>query len=165
MAAIVRLARRACGERGAELIEMAIITPVLLLIMAAIFDFAMMFRSWEVVTNAAREGARIGVLPSYSAEDIRLRVREYMRVSGVAAECTMDPEDSCSTQVVDCHVCVETRTITLDSGGSVSTRVVTVSSRQRLPSLSVIGDFFGGNFNSINVRSASMMRNEVPAAP
>jgi Flp pilus assembly protein TadG len=164
MAAIVRFARRACGERGAELIEMAIVTPVLLLIMAAIFDFAMMFRSWEVVTNAAREGARIGVLPSYSAEDIRLRVREYMRVSGVAAECTMDPEDTCSVQVVDCHVCVQTQTVTLTSR-TVSTRVVTVSSRQRLPSLSVIGDFFGGNFNSINVASTSMMRNEVAAAP
>ena len=164
MAAIVRFARRAYGERGAELIEMAIITPVLLLIIAAIFDFAMMFRSWEVVTNAAREGARIGVLPSYNPEDIRLRVREYMRVSGVAAECTMDPEDTCTTQVVDCHVCVETRTVPL-STGSVSTRVITVSSRQRLPSLSVIGDFFGGNFNSINVRSSSMMRNEVPLAP
>jgi Flp pilus assembly protein TadG len=163
MAAIVRFARKACGERGAELIEMAIITPVLLLIIAAIFDFAMMFRSWEVVTNAAREGARIGVLPSYSAEDIRLRVREYMRVSGVAAECSVDV-DTCTTQVVDCHVCVETQTVALSSG-SVSTRVVTVSSRQRLPSLSVIGDFFGGNFNSINVASTSMMRTEVQAAP
>ena len=164
MAAIARLARRFRGERGAELIEMAIVTPVLLMIMAGIFDFAMMFRSWEVVTNAAREGARVGVLPAYSAEDIRLRVREYMRVSGVAAECTMDPEDSCTQSLSLCHVCVANQSVAL-SAGNVSTRVVTVSSRQQLPSLSVIGTFFGGNFTSVNVAGSSMMRTEVAAVP
>jgi TadE-like protein len=164
MAAIARLARRFRGERGAELIEMAIVTPVLLMIMAGIFDFAMMFRSWEVVTNAAREGARVGVLPAYSAEDIRLRVREYMRVSGVADECTMDPEDSCTQSLSLCHVCVLNQSVPL-SAGNVSTRVVTVSSRQQLPSLSVIGTFFGGSFSSVNVAGSSMMRTEVAATP
>jgi Flp pilus assembly protein TadG len=142
---------------------MALVTPVLLMIMAGIFDFAMMFRSWEVVTNAAREGARIGILQSYTAEDIRLRVREYMRVSGVAAECTVE-EDSCTPTVSVCHVCVQTQDVAL-TAGTVSTRMVTVSSTQQLPSLSVIGDFFGGNFDSINVASTSMMRNEVIASP
>ena len=70
MAAIVRFVRRARAERGAELIEMAIVTPVLLMIIAGIFDFGMMFRSYEVVTNAAREGARVGVLPGYDVPDV-----------------------------------------------------------------------------------------------
>ena len=30
------------------------------------FDFGFLFRNWEVVTNAAREGARVGVLPAYA---------------------------------------------------------------------------------------------------
>ena len=49
---------------------MAIVTPILLMIIAGIFDFGMMFRAWEVVTNAAREGARVGTLPGYTAQDI-----------------------------------------------------------------------------------------------
>jgi hypothetical protein len=36
-----------------------IVTPILLLSLAAIFDFAILFRAWNVVTNAAREGARV----------------------------------------------------------------------------------------------------------
>jgi prepilin peptidase CpaA len=39
--------RRFRSERGAELIEMMLVTPILLLIFAAIFDFAVMFRGWE----------------------------------------------------------------------------------------------------------------------
>ena len=140
---------------------MAIVTPVLLMIMAGIFDFGMLFRAWEVVTNAAREGARIGILGSYTAEDIRLRVEEYMQVSGVAASCSVE-EDSCTASVALCHVCVQSQTIAL-TGGTVETQVVTVSSRQQLPSLSVIGQFFGGSFSSVNIAGSSMMRNEVAA--
>ena len=69
MAAIRRLFRRLRDQSGAELIEMAIVTPILLMILAGIFDFGFLFRGWEVVTNAAREGARVGVLPSYDCED------------------------------------------------------------------------------------------------
>ena len=161
MAPIVRLTRRLARERGAELIELAIVTPVLMMILAGIFDFGMMFRAWEVVTNAAREGARVGSLPTYSAEDIRLRVQDYMAVSGITNSCSLE-EDTCSSSVALCHVCVGSDSVPL-SGGTVTTRVVTVSSRQPLPSLSVIGQFFGGNFTSVNVAGSSAMRTEVAA--
>ena len=168
MAAIARFVRRAGAERGAELIEMAIVTPVLLMIIAGIFDFGMMFRAWEIVTNAAREGARVGTLPGYSAEDIRLRVEEYMTVAGVTNTCGLNEPAggaSCGAPPATlCDVCVQTDTVAL-SAGTVGTRIVTVSSRQPLPSLSVIGTFFGGNFTSINVASASQMRTEVALTP
>ena len=48
-----RLAR---GERGAELIEFALVLPLLLLLVLGIVDFGFMFQRLEVVTNAAREG-------------------------------------------------------------------------------------------------------------
>lgn len=167
MAAIVRFVRRARAERGAELIEMAIVTPVLLMIIAGIFDFGMMFRAWEVVTNAAREGARVGTLPGYSAEDIRLRVQEYMTVAGVTNTCGLNDAGGApcgAPPATLCNVCVQTGTVAL-SAGTVGTRVVTVSSRQQLPSLSVIGTFFGGNFTSVNVAAASQMRTEVALTP
>ena len=165
MAAITQLIRRLHRERGAELIEMAMVTPILLMIMAGIFDFGMLFRSWEVVTNAAREGARVGTLPSYSAEDVRLRVQEYMAVSGITNACALEEPPSgtgCTQTLALCQVCVQSDTVALSSG-TIATRMVTVSTRQQLPSLSVIGTFFGGAFSSINVASTSEMRSEVAA--
>ena len=41
--------------------------PIFMFLIAGIFDFGMMFRTYEAVTNAAREGARVGVLPGYDA--------------------------------------------------------------------------------------------------
>ena len=46
-------------------LEFALCLPtILLVIVMGIFDFGLMFQHYEVVTNAAREGAsRVGVLP------------------------------------------------------------------------------------------------------
>lgn len=45
-------------ERGANLVELALILPFLLLLIAAIADFGRAFNSYIVIHNAAREGAR-----------------------------------------------------------------------------------------------------------
>jgi Flp pilus assembly protein TadG len=73
------LLRRGRGSRGAELIELALVLPILLLMFAAIVDFALMFQRYLVVNNAAREGARIAVLPNYTQADVISRVTQYVR--------------------------------------------------------------------------------------
>lgn len=157
----MKIPRRLRGCRGAELIEMAIITPVLMMIIAGIFDFGMMFRAWEIVTNAAREGARVGVLPAYTNDaDVIDRVEQYMAASGVTDTCTA----ACPPTGSICGVCVSTATVTT-TAGAFSARQVSVASRVQLPSLSVIAAFFGGSFSSVNVGSTSVMRAEVQAAP
>jgi Flp pilus assembly protein TadG len=55
------------------------VLPILLLVFAAIVDFAMMFQRYLTISNAAREGARIAVLPGYSQTDVENRVRDYVR--------------------------------------------------------------------------------------
>ena len=66
---------------------MALVTPIFLLLIAAMFDFGFLFRNWEVVTNAAREGARVGVLPAYTCDgttpDVKDRVDAYMAAAGI----------------------------------------------------------------------------------
>ena len=47
------------SERGAELIEFALVFPVLLMVVLGIVDFGFLFQRMEVVTYAAREGARL----------------------------------------------------------------------------------------------------------
>ena len=77
---VKRLLRRDGGsERGAELIELALVLPILLLMFAAIVDFALMFQRYLVLSNAAREGARIAVLPGYTQADVQNRVTDYVR--------------------------------------------------------------------------------------
>ena len=45
------------GERGAALVEFALALPMLLVVLAGIVDFGFVFQRYEVITNAAREGA------------------------------------------------------------------------------------------------------------
>lgn len=45
-------------ERGATLVEFALVTPVLLLALVACFDFTRALNAYVTVANAAREGAR-----------------------------------------------------------------------------------------------------------
>lgn len=71
------------SERGQAIIELALTLPLLLLIVLGVFDFGLMFQKYEVVTNAAREGARVGVLPDYTPADAALRAQQYMAVGGL----------------------------------------------------------------------------------
>jgi Flp pilus assembly protein TadG len=49
-------------ERGQSLVEMAVLVPILVLLVAIVIDAARAFDAYIVLTNAAREGARFGSL-------------------------------------------------------------------------------------------------------
>ena len=150
-----RLRTRARSERGAEIIELAIVTPIFAMLIAAMFDFGFLFRNWELVTNAAREGARVGVLPAYACDgsttDVEERVQAYMASSGIVDETSYDVEMAVEPVVT--------------AAGSFSACVVTVEMTQSLPSLSVFTSIFGNGMADIPVRAAAVMRTETQAAP
>ena len=50
---------RTNSERGAALLEVALTLPLLLLVAVGIFEFGRAYQTWQVLTNAAREGARL----------------------------------------------------------------------------------------------------------
>ena len=62
-------ARSWASERGAEVIEFAIVLPLLLLVVFGIVDFGFLFQRYVVLTNAAMEGARVRSLPGYDNAD------------------------------------------------------------------------------------------------
>lgn len=66
------------GERGAALLETAIALPMVLLVSVGIFEFGRAFQTWQVITNAAREGARVAVLPNPVAGSVETRVMSYL---------------------------------------------------------------------------------------
>ena len=49
-------------QAGTSVVEMAIVLPLLLLLVFAIGDFGIAYTRWNSLTNAAREGARMGVV-------------------------------------------------------------------------------------------------------
>jgi Flp pilus assembly protein TadG len=56
-----RTSRRRRAQLGQSLVEFALVVPLFLLIAMATVDFGWALRSWISATNAAREGARLGV--------------------------------------------------------------------------------------------------------
>lgn len=55
------------GEKGQNLVEFAMVVPIFLILVFAIVDFGMGFHAWITVTNAAREGARVGAVGADAA--------------------------------------------------------------------------------------------------
>jgi Flp pilus assembly protein TadG len=71
--------KRFRSQRGTALLETAITLPLVLLVCVAIFEFGRAYQTWQVMTNAAREGARVAVLPDSTDAQVTDAVRNYMK--------------------------------------------------------------------------------------
>jgi Flp pilus assembly protein TadG len=67
---------------------MAFTLPLLLLISLGIIEFGRAFQTWQILTNAAREGARVAVLPGMSDSMVTARVQEYIDAGVLDASVT-----------------------------------------------------------------------------
>lgn len=67
------------NQRGAALLETAITLPLVLLVTVSIFEFGRAYQTWQVLTNAAREGARIAVIAGHTDTQVNDAVRTYMQ--------------------------------------------------------------------------------------
>jgi hypothetical protein len=69
MAAASRAANSANRkEKGQSMVEFALVLPLFLIVMFIIADFGVGFSRWLVITNAAREGARLGTVGTELSE-------------------------------------------------------------------------------------------------
>ena len=132
-------------ERGSELVEFALVFPLLLMVVLAIVDFGFLFQRYEVVTNAAREGARVAVLPGYSSADIQNRVDSYATAGGLPYAPTVTVTDTSIT-----------------AGPTTwPAKTVSVAYGHQYVFLGGIASWFGGSFTSVTLTAASTMRTEV----
>jgi Flp pilus assembly protein TadG len=150
MAEVSRSRTRWSDESGAELIEFALALPLLLLVGFGIIDFGRLFQRYEVITNAAREGARVAILPGYAQADVVARVEQYLAASGLTA-----PHAAPSITVSPFAV------------GTLCTAVtsVTVTYPQTFSMVAGIAGYFGANglTNRSELTATAAMRNELPA--
>ena len=138
------------AERGSEMVELAIALPILLLVIAGIMDFGFLFERYEVVTNAAREGARMAVLTGYSCDntltsDVGSRVQDLLD----------DQRSGPDTPTVNCAISTQTLPSTL----TVQVATVTVQYPSTFlfigPIAALIG---GGSPGTVNLQAVSVMR-------
>lgn len=71
--------KRLRNQRGAALLETAITLPLVLLVCVSIFEFGRAYQTWQVLTNAAREGARVAILSESTDAQVTSAVRAYMQ--------------------------------------------------------------------------------------
>jgi Flp pilus assembly protein TadG len=147
--ASVNTARRLRSERGAELIEFALVLPLLLFIIMGLIDFGFLFQRFEVVTNAAREGARMAVLPGYVTADVTARVNSYVSSGGLATTST-NPS-----------VAVTNVTIPTGGGPVMQGKQVVVTYNSPYLFLGPLAGWFGGSFTSANLTGKAIMRDEL----
>jgi Flp pilus assembly protein TadG len=142
-----------CRDRddGAELIEMAIVLPLLLLLIMGIFDFGFLFQRYIVLTNAAAEGARVASLPGYTAADVTARVSAYAINSGVDG-----PVNTATLPVA----------LPGPDGATWPGSEVTVTHTYTMQYVGPIAGLFGAAPNgNITMTSRATMRHAVAAAP
>jgi Flp pilus assembly protein TadG len=135
-------------ERGAQLVEFAFVFPTLLLVMLGVFDVGFMMQRYEVLTNAAREGARVAILAGYTNTDVTSRVNAYLTAGGLPGTAA---------------VAIDAQTITV-GGQCITVRPVTVTYDYEFQFVGPIINFFGGSSLGTKTLSATAsMRSEFAA--
>lgn len=138
------------SERGAAIIETALTLPIVLLVCVGIFEFGRAYQTWQVMTNAAREGARVAVLPNPVAGATDARVREYLQLGGLNSDQSVG-------------VAVTPAEVSLGAAGAASASRVTVTYPfsfmvlQPVARLVVSGTMTGA---PITLTASATMRNE-----
>ena len=148
-------------ERGAALVELAMILPLLLVVTAGIVDFGFAFQRYEVIANAAREGARLASEPGYDAAAITARVRGYVKAALNLDDATLGLVMPPGTSV---NVANTSLTMPLAGGGTAalpSVRVDAFYHHQFMlmrPILGLINKSWG---QSITFQASAIMRSQV----
>ncbi len=69
------LQKTRCRERGQALIEFAFVMPLLVLILMGVFDLGGAIYAYNVVSSAAREGARYGIFNPSDSNGIQQQAK------------------------------------------------------------------------------------------
>jgi Flp pilus assembly protein TadG len=97
---INRLART--REAGTSIVEMTIVLPLLLILVFAIGEFGIAYTRWVSLTNATREGARVGVVFRNPCDSGTVDSEIIATVENFADSSGLDPATIITTPVGAC---------------------------------------------------------------
>ena len=123
---------------GQSLVEFALVLPVLMMILMGIIEFGRIWMSQNAVTNAAREGVRLGVLATADDSSVTSTANTYLSSAGLNTD-----EATITTANVGA------------SGAPGSEVSVTVEYDFRV----IVGDILGLD-RTLTLSSTSVMRHE-----
>ncbi|MGE3180520.1 MAG: TadE/TadG family type IV pilus assembly protein [Phycisphaerae bacterium] len=72
-------------RKGAAAVEMALVTPFLLTMLFGIIEYGWIFTVRQSLIQAAREGARVAILPGTEDEEIVARVNQFLAPLGITS--------------------------------------------------------------------------------
>ena len=140
------------SERGSAMVEAAIVMPILLLLMVGIFEISRAYETWQVLTNAAREGARMSVTPSGDSATVTALIRQYM-------------EDGQLSRAADAAVVVNRNSKITVNGTDIGASLVTVDYPFQFMVLQPVARLVVANSQAgkdITIHATARMRNEAP---
>ena len=145
--------RRDVRRRGQALAEFALILPVLFLLIAGIIEFGRGWNIKQVVTDAAREGARYVVVVdgTLTINDIKAKIRQRLALANIP---TTDPPTTITiTDAANFHCPGGALTA---HGAEMSVLVTTTHG------MNFVGTLLGwaGVNKTITISSRATMRNE-----
>ncbi len=106
-------------RRGQSLVEFALAFPILLLMLVGIVDLGRGFRTYALLTNAAREGAQYGTFQPADTAGIRTKVTNALAGTGINIAianacpniCILYPSGNASGNPIDVKVSYTMTTI------------------------------------------------------
>lgn len=141
-------------RRGAAVIEFAVVSPLLFLLVLGMFEVGRFVNVGEIATAAARFGAREASLSGATVASVQTRTLQYLTSSGVnsaAATVTVENESTVGSGAFG----VTGNLSTVPVGAAIRIRVdVNFAQVTWVP-----GGFFGGVLPA-NVSGISIMRKE-----
>lgn len=150
------------------MIEFGLTLPLMLLVVLGIIEFGFVFQQYEVVTNAAREGARIAILQHYAdtvaaaQTNVTARVDEYLTSAGLSTAAA--DRRVCGGNITAVKPCTGNWTFvkdTLSAGVCVYSFPVRVEYQHPVPFISGIIRYFGGSLGTMTLSATARMRSEV----
>lgn len=73
------------SRQGSALVEFAVVLPVFLLLVLGMIEYGRMVMVQQIITNAAREGARVGVLDNSTSTTVSTAANKYLTSAGIAS--------------------------------------------------------------------------------
>lgn len=71
------------AERGQSAAEFVLVLPVLLALLVGIIELGNIWRTYQITTNVAREGARLAILPSSTQSQVSSDIQSRLQASGL----------------------------------------------------------------------------------
>lgn len=80
---------KSCGtvkrskRQGQAVVEFALVLPIFMLLLFGGIELGIVYFRLHLLTNAAREGARVGSMPNSTESDVEAAVNDFLNAAGI----------------------------------------------------------------------------------